>query len=215
MINMIEAVIFDIDGVLLDSREANIKWYQLLLKTSGYSVPSRKQVEGIFHLPMMDAIRVLANESSEEKVRKVWEMGRGRKVRYPIELLKIPEHAGDVVHRLGKTYRLAIVTSRVRLGVEEFFRVSGLKKYFEVVVAYEDYTHAKPDPEPLLMAVERLGIKAEEAVYIGDTATDIEAASAAGMKIILYAHTSLEGADFRVSSFREIPGAVEKLNHEE
>src|SRR3990172_9476430 len=83
--------------VLLDSWEANIKFYQLLLKTSGYTAPSRKQIEGIFHLSMMDAIRVLANESSEEKVRKVWEMGRGRKVRYPIELLKIPEHAGDVV----------------------------------------------------------------------------------------------------------------------
>ena len=215
MINMIKAVIFDIDGVLLDSWEANIKFYQLLLKTSGYTAPSRKQIEGIFHLPMMDAIRVLANESSEEKVRKVWEMGRGRKVRYPIELLKIPEHAGDVVDGLSKIYRLAIVTSRVRSGVEDFFRVSGLKKYFEVVVSYEDYTHAKPDPEPLLMAVERLGVKAEEAVYIGDTATDIEAASAAGMKIILYAQAFLEGADFCVSSFREISGAVGKLNREE
>jgi FMN phosphatase YigB (HAD superfamily) len=65
------------------------------------------------------------------------------------------------------------------------------------------------------MAVERLGVKAEEAVYIGDTATDIEAARAAGMKIILYAQTSLKGADFRVSSFREIPRAVGKLNREE
>lgn len=208
---MIKAVIFDIDGVLLDSKDANIKFYQLLLEKSGYKTPSRKQVEGIFHLPMMDAIRILTKESSEAKVREVWDMGRGRKVRYPRELLKLPDHARDLVHAISKTYRLAIVTSRVQAGVEDFFQVSGLQKYFEVVISYEDYTHPKPHPEPLFTAVERLGLKTGETIYIGDTATDIEAAKAAGIKFLLYSSAPIAGADFRVSSFDEIPETIDKI----
>ena len=208
---MIRAVIFDVDGVLLDSWEANIKFYQLLLEKSGYNVPSRKAIESVFHLSMMDAIRQLAQETSDVRVREVWEMGRSRKVRYPTELLKIPEHSRDVVDTLNKTYRLAIVTSRVRLGVEDYFKVSGLKQYFKVVVSYEDYTHPKPHPEPLLLALQKLKVKAGEAVYIGDTETDIQAAKAAGINIIVYSVRPFEWADLWISSFDELPDAVRKL----
>src|SRR3989337_2843243 len=201
---MIKVVIFDVDGVLLDSWEANIKFYQLLLEESGYNVPSRKEIEGVFHLPMLDAIRQLAQETSDVRVREVWEMGRGRKVRYPTELLKIPEHSRDVVDTLNKTYRLAIVTSRVRLGVEDYFMVSGLKQYFTVVVSYEDYTHPKPHPEPLLLALQKLKVKAGEPVYIGDTETDIQAAKAAGINIIVYSVRPFEWADLWISSFDEL-----------
>ena len=209
---MIKVVIFDVDGVLLDSWEANIKFYQLLLEESGYNVPSRKEIEGVFHLPMMDAIRQLTQETSDVRVREVWEMGRGRKVRYPTELLKIPEHSRDVVDTLDKTYRLAIVTSRVRLGVEDYFTISGLKQYFTVVVSYEDYTHPKPHPEPLLLALKKLKMKAGEAVYIGDSETDIQAAKAANTKIIVYSARPLQGADLNVESFLEIPEAIAELN---
>lgn len=96
---MVKAVIFDIDGVLLDSWEANIKFYQLLFEKSGYKVPSRKQVEGIFHLPMMDAIRVLAKESSEDKGRTVWEMGKGEKYDTRLSFSRFPStHEMSLTH---------------------------------------------------------------------------------------------------------------------
>ena len=63
--------------------------------------------------------------------------------------------------------------------------MDSVKTYFRTAVAYEDTTRHKPHPEPLLLAANRLKIKPSGTVYIGDAASDMEAAKAAGMKFIL------------------------------
>ena len=207
---MLKAVIFDIDGVLLDSQQANIKFFQDLLEKVGYKRPSKKEASKVFHLTMWDALKALTKERSKPKLKVVWEMGHH--VRYPVELLKMPKHAKSVVKKLGKDYKLAIVTSRIEKGVEDFFQISNLRRQFRVVVSFEDYANPKPHPEPLLVALRRLKMKPEEAVYIGDTESDIQSAKAAGVKMIMYSKSAHKGADINVASFKEIPGAIAKIS---
>lgn len=208
---MIKAVIFDIDGVLLDSFEANLKFFQDLMIKFGYRPPSREEFPLIFHLNMWDAIKALTKSDSEEEIQRIWGAGRDDVVEYPIELLNMPDGAEETIKALNKNYSLGIVTSRIRNSVYEAPQLAKLKGHFKATVAYEDTLRHKPDPEPLLLAVEKLGVKPEESVYVGDVENDIKAAREAGMKAIIYSRDKVDGADAYISSFKELPSVVASL----
>lgn len=206
---MIKAVIFDIDGVLLDSFEANYAFYKALIKKLGYKPPTRSRYKKIFHMPMWGVIKSLTGETNEKKLKEFWNVGK--RMKYPLNLAKLPIHSVETVKRLSKEYRLAIVTARIKQGVKILFKLSKLNKYFEIVVGYENFTHPKPHPESLLTALKLLKLKSSEAVYIGDTNSDILAAKAAGMKIILYSKKKLKGADYYFTSFKQLPKIIQNI----
>lgn len=205
---MIKAIIFDIDGVLLDSFEANLKFFQDLMNNTGYRPPTREEFPAIFHLSMMDAIKTLTKSNSEEEIKRIWEMGRSREVGYDLGLLAMPEGAEKVVEVLSKNYQLGIVTSRIKESVYESPKLAKLKKYFKVTVSYEDTTNHKPHPEPLLLAAQKLGVESEECIYIGDVENDIKAARTAGMKVIIYSKNNFPQADICTTSFIELPELI-------
>lgn len=71
---MIKAVLFDVDGVLINSLEANTKFLQDLLSKAGYRQPSQEEYKAVFHNTLKDAIRILTKSDSEAEIQKIWEM---------------------------------------------------------------------------------------------------------------------------------------------
>lgn len=210
---MIKAVIFDVDGVLIDSFEANLKFFQSLMVYFGYSPPSREVYKKMFHLHMMDVISILTKSKSEEEIKKIWMTGKERsKVPYPDELTSTPKNLETILKALNKDYVLGIVTNRIRNGVYTLPQLAKLKKYFKVVIYYEDTIKHKPDPDPLLLAAKKLAVKPTDTVYIGDQQIDIQAAKAAGMKIIIYSKNKLNGADANTSLFDKLPVLIKALS---
>lgn len=207
---MKRVVLFDVDGVLIDSVDANVSFFQSLLKTAGYNSPAKELLVPLSHLTMRGIIQTLTNASEEEVVR-IWEMGRSGTVAYPYTLLKVPQSAATIVKQLHKSYVLGIVTSRVREGIYAAPSLAKLENYFQVTVAYQDTKEHKPHPEPLLLACKQLKVSPEEAVYIGDSASDIIAGKAAGMKTIAFADTRLENADKHTNVFKDLPGLIASL----
>ncbi|MBI2667734.1 HAD family hydrolase [Candidatus Woesearchaeota archaeon] len=208
---MIKAIIFDIDGVLLNSFEANLKFFQDLMIKTGYRPPTREEFPAIFHLNMADAIKALTKSTSEEDIKKIWEIGRSREIKYDIELLTTPKGADKVIKRLSKNYLLGIVTSRIKESVYESPQLAKFEKYFRVTVSYQDTTNHKPHPEPLFLAAQKLEVKPEECIYVGDVENDIKAAHAAGMKIIVYSKNQFNQADACTSSFVKLPELISSL----
>ncbi|MGH3000350.1 MAG: HAD family hydrolase, partial [Gaiellaceae bacterium] len=89
---------------------------------------------------------------------------------------------GDALKRLqADGRRLGVVTAKRRQTVELAFQHVPLGHLFEAVVGGDETTRQKPDPEPLLLAAERLGASPDETVYVGDSPFDVRAAKAAGM----------------------------------
>jgi pyrophosphatase PpaX len=209
---MIKAVIFDVDGVLLDSYEANLKFYNDLLGKFGFQGPSREKFREFFHHTMKDGIRIFSGSKSEEEVEKIFQAGLDREESpYPIELVSEPASLDETIEKLSKDYDLAIVTSRVRQSVYGIPQLAKLKKYFKVVVSYEDTKKHKPNPEPLILAAQKLGLKPEECIYIGDAQTDIVAAKSAGMKPVLFPKNDDIVAEISIEHLNELPELVKKL----
>lgn len=207
---MIKAIIFDIDGVLLDSFEANLKFFSDLMTNFGYNPPNKEQFVELFHRPMKHVIEIFT-KADEKKVEKIWQAGKDKEIPYAHELLRTPEYLEITISALNKKYTLGIVTGRVRESVYSIVQLANLKQYFKVVVAFQDTENHKPHPEPLLLAARKLGVKPEECVYIGDVENDIKAARAAGMKIIIYSKNRFNQADACTSSFIKLPKLISSL----
>ncbi|MEK7186687.1 MAG: HAD family hydrolase [Patescibacteria group bacterium] len=205
---MIKAVLFDVDGVLLDSEESNREFFRRVLGKFGYKAPTKKEYRKAFHLNLRDAIIALTNEEDEVKIQKIWDYG-ATLPDYPDDLLKIPEGMPEVIKKLNREYKLGIVTSRIKAGVEEFFNFTGFRKYFDIAIFFGEYSRSKPDPECLLVAVSRLSIKPEEAVYVGDAQTDMIAARDAGVHFILFPENPQIKTKFVVKEFKDIPKIIE------
>ena len=206
---MIKAVIFDVDGVLLDSLESNTQFFQKLLALFGHRGPSLDEYRSMHNLPMWEVIKKMTGLTEKKDIEPIWRRGHDP---IPGTDIKpgIPADAIKVLDELSAKYKLAIVTGRIQGSI---FKddLKALEKYFAFAVGFEDTELHKPFPDPLLAAAKRLGLKPGECVYIGDSDTDVQAAIAAGMKIVGYKSELLEDVDAMTSTFAEIPALVEKL----
>jgi len=207
---VIKAVIFDIDGVLIDSFEANLLYFQDLMPRAGYNAPTRKEYIPLFSKSLLDVIKILTRSQSEEEVKRIWDLGASREIPYNVGLVTMPKRSDVTIKKLSEKYLLGIVTSRIRGYAFEVPKLADLRDYFKVSVTYEDTAKHKPDPEPLLLAAEKLGVKPDEIVYVGDAASDVKAAKAAGMKMVAFPK-ELEGADAFTDSFEKLPELISAL----
>ncbi len=208
---MIKAVLFDVDGVLLDSFEANLKFNQDLMRHTGHTPPTREKFPEYFHLTLWDIIKGMTGLRSDEEIQKIYDVAKGHDVRYAVELITMPPRAGEIIEALSRDYKLGIVTSRIRDHVFASPDLEKLKDYFSTTVAFEETEHHKPHPEPLLLAAKKLGVAHVECVYVGDAHTDIEAGKSAGMKVICYNTKQYEGANAYTDSFEKIPELIKTL----
>src|SRR5690606_36683940 len=94
-----------------------------------------------------------------------------------------------------KGYKLGIVTTKMRNTVEMGLKLTKLDQFFDVVVTLDDVQHAKPDPEPIYLALKQLGADPEQAIMVGDNYHDILAGKNAGTLSAGVAW-SLKGKDY-------------------
>ncbi len=203
---MIKVVIFDVDGVLLDSFESNFEFFKNLMAAAGYKAPTREEYVPLFHRTFHDIVQILTGLKSEEDIKKITDMVDVVDAPPPIISPGVPE----TIKLFSESYLLAVVTSRIKAYAYEP-PLNALEHYFKATVAYEDTEHHKPDPEPLVFAAKQLGVLPGECVYVGDVENDMKAAYAAGMRFILYSKENVSGAEMRTADFKELPGLIRSM----
>ncbi len=206
---MIKAALFDVGGVLIDSFEANLKFFQNLMVKTGYASPTRESFRDIFPLNLPAAIKALTKNESAAELNRILQIAQSRETGYDVEQITTPPDAEKVLVALSKDYKLSIVTSRQY--PYEAPALAKLPKYFQVTVSYADTKNHKPHPEPLLLAAQRLEVAPAECVYLGDAASDLQAGRAAKMKVIIYSKIKESRADAWTASFAQLPELVSSL----
>jgi len=171
-------VLFDLDGTLIDSGPIILASMQHATRTVlGREIAYEELAATVGGQGLVSQMRALDPDRVEELVEVYKEHND------PLhETLEAFDDFLDLLPRLrDEGRRLGIVTAKrhrtVRLALDRF---PELAEQFEVVVGYEDTERHKPEPDPVLLALDRLGAAPAEAAYVGDSPFDIQAAKAAG-----------------------------------
>jgi len=181
----IRGIIFDCDGVLFESRRANLVFYNTILDLLGEPrVAENDQVRS--HLCHTAASpQVFAELLGADRVTQALDLAREIDYRQFIPWMDPEPGMADALAQLAEFYPLAIATNRgfsMPQILEHFF----LTGYFRTVVTSRDVPRPKPAPDMLFEAARRLGFKPEELLFVGDSELDQAAARAAGMPFANY-----------------------------
>jgi phosphoglycolate phosphatase len=193
-------VIFDCDGVMFDSKQANIHFYNHLLFR--------------FNLPGMNAeeINFCHQHTADESIRRIFKgtpyMDEAFAYRLKMDytpflkdMIIEPDLKGLLEALKGK-YGLAVATNRSNT-IQQVIEIFDLKGYFGIVVSSLDVKRPKPHPESIFKILRFFGASAQEALYVGDSGVDQQTARAAGTVFVAYKNDTLE-ADFHVSCLMDV-----------
>jgi pyrophosphatase PpaX len=172
-------VLFDLDGTLIDSGPIILASMQHAVRTVlGRDIPPDELGVTVGGQGIVAQMRAIDEEHADALLAVYKEHNDGLH-----ETLEAFEELVAVLPALrAEGRRLGIVTAKRRMTVAlALDRFPALASEFDVVVAHEDTERHKPDPDPVLLAVEKLGGTPGEAVYVGDSPFDIGAAKAAGV----------------------------------
>jgi len=213
---MVEAILWDNDGVIVDTERLYFKATQQALKLAGvdlsldlYKDVSLRQGAGLFYLA---AERGYTNEQvvglRAQRDDIYTELLRAEQLLFP--------EVYETLRELHKKYRMAIVTSSHRIHFDVMHETTNIREFFEFVLAREDYVNSKPEPEPYLTAMQKLGLPAEKCVAIEDTERGLIAAKAAGLRCITIPHEftqecRFEGAEAVLTNVTELSALLEKM----
>jgi HAD superfamily hydrolase (TIGR01509 family) len=213
---MIEAILWDNDGILVDTEEmffaatrdalarAGIELtraqYVRFSLTSGHSAFDRLEAEG------WSSERVLALRHERDLAYAAL-LGSG---------CRPMDGVVETLEKLKGRARMAIVTTSLRKHFDIAHQAGELRPYFELVLAREDYDRSKPHPEPYLTALRRLDVRAEQCLVVEDSARGLQSALAAGLRCIVVPNhftrgSSFDGALAVLQDLRGVPALLETL----
>jgi HAD superfamily hydrolase (TIGR01509 family) len=182
---MVEAILWDNDGVLVDTEGLFFQATRATLARAGVELTPELFVEYAMRLGRSTLELAEAQGWSPEQVEGLRD---DRNLLYS-NLLRT-EHSVfpsvlKVVQELASKVRMAVVTSSRREHVDIAHQRNGLAGFFEFIIAWEDYRYSKPHPEPYQMALQRLNLPAERCVVIEDSERGLVSALAAGLRCVV------------------------------
>jgi len=205
---MLEAVIFDMDGVITDTVPIHFKAWKKMFENHGYYFDFQVYKEKVDGKPRLDGIASVATDVEKENLIKMADEKQG----YFLEFVKLepPEVFKDTMNLIlelkENNIKIAVASSskNTKLILEKI----GIIDLFDAVVTGYDFEKGKPDPEIFLIAAKRLGVNSKNCIVIEDAIEGINAGINAGMKTIGIARhgneKELSHAHVVVNSLKEI-----------
>jgi HAD superfamily hydrolase (TIGR01509 family) len=182
----LKAILFDFDGVVADTENHHVAAWQRTLSFMGLQIPDEEaarsaEVDDREFLTELFTARDLPADKVDEWV--------ARKQALAVELLRFAPRVypgvAELVGALRGRARLAVVSGTWRQNVEAILGAAGLADAFDLIVAKEDVTRRKPDPEAYALALKKLRLSASSAAAIEDSPTGLAAARAAGIRRLI------------------------------
>jgi beta-phosphoglucomutase-like phosphatase (HAD superfamily)/dTDP-glucose pyrophosphorylase len=185
--NKIKAVIFDMDGVLIDAKEWHYEALNQALSLFGFSINRYDHLVTYDGLPTSDKLKMLTAERGlpEGLHRHINDL----KQEYTMERIFL-NCAPMFVHEYllsalrFEGYKLAVASNSIRKSVEVMMQKANLEQYLEFYLSNQDVTKAKPNPEIYNVAIQRLGLLPDECLVVEDNKNGIAAAIASGAHVM-------------------------------
>jgi HAD superfamily hydrolase (TIGR01509 family) len=221
---MLRALIFDFDGVVADNEPIHLSAFQDVLREQDIILTAEEYYNRYVGYDDKGCLEAVLEAHGRPRSKAIINDLMGKKARIFMVRLKeqlfIFPGVQQLVREAATRYHLAIASGALRPEIEFVLEQAGLRKAFEHITSAEDVARGKPDPEAYLHALGALNrmrqrnglpepaLQAEQCLVVEDTLAGIQAARAAGMKILAVANThtlqDLHEADAVVKSLEEI-----------
>lgn len=194
------AVIFDCDGVMFDSRRANINFYNHLLNHFGLPPLSEDKVDYVHMHTADESVRCIFEGTPYLEQAQIYRL----EMDYSpfIKDMEMEPGLKELLGLLKPECRLAVATNRSNT-IGKVLETNGLDVFFDIVVSSLDVEKPKPHPESLFKILDFIGIGPLDALYVGDSQVDYETAKAAGVPFVAYKNRKLHAA-YHVDRLLEI-----------
>ena len=174
----LKALLFDLDGTLLDSFSVHYQAYEAMFARFGVKITRETFLASYSPNWYFTYESMGLPRNSWDDANTYWleEAAKRQADLFP--------GVREMLHRLSGSHSVGLVTSGSKARVMSDLERTGITPYFQVLVTGDDITEPKPSPEGLELALRRLGLQATEAVYVGDSNADYEMARAAGVSFL-------------------------------
>ena len=209
----IKAVLFDMDGVLIDAKEWHYEALNRALELFGMPISRFDHLTTFDGLPTRKKLEMLSLDRGLPN--QLHEFLNEMKQRYTMEIVHtqckprfVHEYALSNLKSMG--YKLAVCSNSVRASVETMMQKAELEKYLDLMVSNEDVSKGKPDPEMYIKAMSYFQLQPDECLIVEDNENGIKAAQASGGHLLVVrdvTETNLENVTERI---REIESAVKE-----
>jgi len=184
----IEAVVFDMDGVLIDAKEWHYEALNRALEYFGYTISRADHLTTFDGLPTRKKLEMLSEERGLP--RGLHGFLSDLKQQYTIDQVHLKckpmfVHEYALSNLKARGYKLGLGSNSIRSTVEMMMEKSNLSRYLDVMISNEDVAKAKPYPDIYLNAAEALGVPPERCLVVEDNPNGIKAAEAAGCPLLV------------------------------
>jgi len=207
-----KAVIFDMDGVIVDSEPRHKRAFLEVVKAIGFG--DKLKLEFSNYIGRSDTelwVDFVAIHHPAQTLDELLAMKRLLVIEIIRREQPLFDGLLDLVQRLAALFPLALASGSERLVVEEVLELQGLRRFFKATVSGSDIQRGKPAPDIFLRAAELLGVKPAECCVIEDSKPGVAAALAAGMPVIAITNTHTPAELFRATHVVRTYSEIESL----
>jgi HAD superfamily hydrolase (TIGR01509 family) len=183
----IKAILFDMDGVLIDAREWHYEALNRALGLFGYKISRSDHLEAYDGLPTARKLDMLSAE--HDLPRQLHKFLNKMKQIYTMDIVHrscrpVFQHQYALSRLKGDGFRIAVCSNSIRSTVESMLDYARLIEYVDFIVSNEDVQRPKPDPEMYLAAMKHFAVSPEEALIVEDNPIGVKAALASGARVM-------------------------------
>jgi len=211
----IKAVIFDLDGTLIDNNFFHLKSWRQYIKNIDRKISDEEYKKNINGRTNKDAIEYIYGRkmSDEEILKYTLEKEEIYRELYKPYIKPVSGLMELLQHFYKKRIPMVIATSRIKVNIDFMFTHLPLKKYFKEIVNSTHIINGKPDPEIYLKTASLVGIPEKNCLVFEDASVGVNAAKSAGMKVIAITTTQflkeLASADIIIDDYNSLLAAID------
>lgn len=188
---VIKCVIYDCDGVLFDSIEANRTLYDHIAVSNGRGPLTEEELQYCHINTVKDSIHQLFTDNQEGESHALRFLSEQIDFKDYVPYLKMEPHVTETLASLRRKGMLTAINTNRTTSMPHLMKRFDLSPYFDMVVTALDVVRPKPDPESMDRILHALNVRPDETLYVGDSVIDLKAAESSGVTFVAYKNPSI------------------------